>query len=342
MGWFYVNLTKKSRCVIVVNIPINGEDMNRFNLLIISLILTSLTLSNANAFWIWTPKSQKLVNPKYAVKDTPEDQYEWAMFFYESGDYVRAAEEFNRLVDYYENSKLAPEAQYYAAVAYRQAGKYYKSFENYQKVIKQYPYTDRIEDIIKAEYELGEIFYDKNRAVLMGVELMADVEKGIEIFDALIENMPYSKYADKAQFMIGLSRKKIQQYTEAVQAFEKVVQEYPTSDMVEDAKYEIAQCMYLASNKAAYDQETTDDAIKEFKKYANQSTDELLREEAEVTITILREKKAGNIYETAHFYERQKKYKSAFIYYREIVDHYNETSFALLAEEKIKKLEPHL
>jgi len=40
----------------------------------ISLILVSLAVSPASAYWIWTPKSGKFINPKNAVKPTPKEQ----------------------------------------------------------------------------------------------------------------------------------------------------------------------------------------------------------------------------------------------------------------------------
>jgi len=295
---------------------------------------------NAEAFWIWTPESSKLINPKYAAKDTPQEQYDWAMSFFVEEDYKRAAEEFVRLVDVYGDSKQAPDAQYYAAYAYHQAGKYYIAFQNYQKVIEQYPYTDRIGDIIKAEYELGQLFYERSKAVLMGVELMTDVEKSIEIFSAILKHMPYSTYADKAQYMLGMAHKKIQQYNQAIDAFHIVVQEYPKSELIEQSKYEIAQCLFLASKKADYDQEATDEAIKEFKQYAEESGSETLREEAENTISQLKEKKAAGIFDAAYFYERQKKYRSAVMYYKDIIENFPATSYRGQAEERLKKILP--
>ncbi len=302
----------------------------------ILLLISFFILNAAEAFWVWTPKSKGLVNPKYAVKDSPEQQYDWAMSFYKEGDYKRAAEEFIRLVEHYKNSELAPDAQYYTALSYQKAGKYYIAFQNYQKVIENYPFTERIDEIIKAEYEIGEVFFNKHSGALMGVELMTDVEKAIEIFIKIIENIPYSAYADNAQFMIGSCYKKLQQYNEAVEAFQKLTQEYPASDLVEKAKYEQAQCMYLVSLNADYDQEPTDEAIQEFKKYSSESLDNKLKIEVDQTIAILEQKKAESVFKSAEFYEKQKKYKSARIYYREILRKYPRTSYALLAKIRLE------
>ena len=293
-------------------------------------------------FWVYNPKSHSLVNPKYAVKDSPQEQFDWAMKFFDEGDFIRAAEEFIRLVDSYDDSKEAPDAQYFAALSYHRGGKPYIAFQNYEKVIQHYPFSERIEEIIKAEYELGEFFYNRSRPKLMGVELMADIEKGIEIFQAIIDNMPYSEYADNAQFMIGLSHKKVQQYNDAVETFQNLIQEYPKSTLVENAKYEMAQCLYLVSGQADYDQEPTDEALEEFKKYSLESEDTAFQKEAKHTIMELLEKKAKSLYLSADFYRKQRKYKSALIYLNEILDEYPDTSYVPLAKNRIEEIRPHL
>ncbi|MDD5439637.1 MAG: outer membrane protein assembly factor BamD [Candidatus Omnitrophica bacterium] len=279
------------------------------------------------------------MNPKFAVKDTPEGQFEWAMSFFKAKDYKRAAEEFLRLVEHYKNAKQAPEAQYYAARSYRLAGKYYGAFQNYQRVVKNFPFSERIEAIIKEEYDIGEVFYNRSRGKLMGKELMVDLERAVEVFTAIVDNMPYSKYADQAQYMIGMSQKKMEQYSEAAQAFTKMVQEYPKSELIDKARYELAQCLYLASSKSDYDQEGTDEALDEFKRYSTGITDGKLQQEANATIAKLKEQKALSIYNVGQFYERQKKYASAGIYYRDVAANYGDTPLGIQARDRLTALE---
>ena len=307
------------------------------------MLLCVLTLSTSHAFWIFTPKDQKTVDPKASVKDTPEAQYEFAMNLYNKKNYRDAGDAFVRLVEHWKDSSVTPDAQYYAAVAYQKADRPYIAFNNYEKVIKYYPFSKRIDDIVKAEYDIGMLFYERSEAMLMGVELMGEVERAIEIFSAIIEHMPYSSYADNAQFMIGMSYKKLHQYNESVAAFEKVVQEYPKSKLVDRAKYEIAQAMSIASKDSDYDQQTTDEAIEKFKQYSEEIKSEKVKEEAKITINRLREKKAKSIYDIAFFYERMKKYRAAYIYYSQVFNEYKDTTYSKLAKEKLdKKINPLL
>jgi len=309
------------------------------------IILTLLLIAacpQAHAFWLWTPQESKLFNPKYAVKDTPEEQYNWAMSFYNEKDYKRAAEEFLRLVQYYKNAKLAPDAQYYAAVSYQKAGKYYAAFENFQKAVKNYPLSERIDDITKSEYDIGMYFYTTARAKVMDKEIMTDTERAVEVFTAIVQDTPYSSHADDAQYMIGQAYKKSEQYNEAVTAFQKLVSEYPQSDLVEKSKKEIADCLYLGSQKPDYDQETTDQAIEEYKQYATGITDEKLKQEAEQSIVKLRERKAESSFLAAQFYDKQKKYASAYMYYGEIVKNYPGTATAEKAKNRMDAIKPFI
>ncbi|MBL7155897.1 MAG: outer membrane protein assembly factor BamD [Candidatus Omnitrophica bacterium] len=293
-------------------------------------------------FWIWTPKTKKLVNPKYAVKDTPEEQFKWAMKFFKDKQYKEAAEEFSRLAVAFKDSDLAPEAQYYAGRSYDEAGKIYLAFQAYQKTVDTYPFTKRTNEIIKREYEIGKELYKKHRGKLMGKEIIADLDRAIEVFQRVKENAPFGEYGDQAQFMIGESYKKGELYNEAIKAFREVTDEHPQSKLVKKAKYEVAQCTYLASLKPDYDQELTDEAIEEFKDLAESKDGSPIAEEARNTVFLLEEKKAQNLFNTAKFYEGQKRYKSAAIYYREILKKYPESSFGKLAEAKMKKIEKFL
>jgi outer membrane protein assembly factor BamD (BamD/ComL family) len=60
--------------------------------------------------------------------------------------------------------------------------------------------------------------------------------------------------------------------------------------------------------------------------------------EAKKVLKELKEKKAQSLFKIAKFYERQKLYKSAVIYYEEIVKKYPKTSWAPKALERIEEL----
>jgi outer membrane assembly lipoprotein YfiO len=292
----------------------------------------------ANAYWIWTPGSKKFINPKYAAKDTPKEQFDWAMGFFEQKDYKRAVAEFEKLVRYYEFSEYAAKAQYYVGLCYEKMDKYYYAFQNYQKVVDYYPHSEDLETIIRKEFELGNLYLEQDNPNIMGMNLITKLDRAIEIFKKVVEDAPYGELADKAQFKLGEAYKKAERYDEAIGAFQKLVDDYQNSPLVDRAKYEVAYCAYKASLAPAYDQQPTDKALAAFERFSEEATDKALTEEADETLRRLKDRAAEKSFEIASFYERQKKYAGAVTYYEEVVKKYPNSSFAEKARKKIEEL----
>jgi outer membrane protein assembly factor BamD len=307
----------------------------------IVFLLTALLISQAFAgvsfaYWIWTPESGKFINPKHAAKETPQKQLDWAMSFFESKDYKRASAEFQKLIKHYPLSKLASEAQFYLGLCYENTGEYYRAFENYQVVIDKYPYTERVGEIIEREYRIGNLFYAGQKAKMLGMAILPAEGKAVEILSKVVENAPYSKYADIAQFKLGQCYMKMQDYINAALAFKEIVENYPKSPLVDDAKYQIAMCAATSASGPEYNEEDTDKAIKEFRDFVQRYPDSSMEKEARKFISKLKNQKAQNSFNIAQFYERQRNFNSAIIYYEEILDKYPESELAPQALEKLQ------
>ncbi len=306
--------------------------------LFVMLLLFMFPVSSL-AYWVWTPKTGKWINPKYAVKDTPKEQMEWATGFYERGEYKRASSEFEKLIENYPNSIYTPSAQYYIGRSYEETEDYYQAHLAYQKTIDKYPYNERVEEIIERQYKIGSMFLDGQKAKIMGMKILPAMDKAVEILTRVVENAPYTRYADIAQFKIGEAHKNQEFYEDAVLAYQKLIDDYPNSPFAEDAKYQIALCTYYVSRDPYYDQEFTDRAVKEYEELIEKTSDIEFNKKARETLDRLREKKAKSAFETAKFYEKTRHYESAIIYYKEIVENYSDTSIAAEALERITELE---
>jgi outer membrane assembly lipoprotein YfiO len=306
-------------------------------------LLTVLLISQAFArvtlaYWIWTPQTGKFINPKYAVKETPKKQFDWAMGFFESEDYKKAIAEFEKLIKHYPLSKSASEAQFYKAQAYENIGEYYRAFEDYQLVIDKYPYTERVEEIIEREYRIGNMFYAGHKTKILGVALLPAKDKAIEIFSKVVENAPYGKYGDIAQFKLGQCYMEMKDYINAALAFKEIIETYPKSPLIDDAKYQIAMCAANSVRGPEYNEEDTEKAIKEFKDFVKRYPDSYMEKEARDFISKLEDQKAQNNFNIAHFYERQGNRDSAVIYYQEIVDRYSGSEWATMAAERLQRI----
>ena len=160
----------------------------------------------------------------------------------------------------------------------------------------------------------------------------------IDVFKAVIKNAPYGDLAAPSQYKIGLYLQEKQLYEEARDELEKVVNDYPESEWAKAAKYQIAVSDAKRSTDAQYDQKITQAAIDEFNDFVESYPDAELSAQAKEQIYQLREKEAENSFVVAEFYEKQKNYNAAKIYYQVVVDDFQDSTWASRSLKKIREM----
>jgi outer membrane protein assembly factor BamD len=302
------------------------------------LVISFLFLQPAQAYWIWTPKSGKWVNPKNLPKDNPKDQLVYAKSYFDNNKYEDAKREFYKLLKAFPKSAEAAESQYYLGLAEEKQGKLFEAYQAYQKVIDKYPFSERIQEIIELEYKIAERFMSGEKRKTLGVTLPVE-NPAIEIFGKVVENSTYGPLAPKAQYKLGLVLKGLMRYYEAEEEFNKVVSRYPDSEWAAAAKFQIASCRSSLSKGFAYDQGSAQEAKEKFEDFVKEHPDAVLSLDAEKNISQIREKEAEASYNIAVFYEKQKAFDSARIYYNNIINDYAQSLWAAKAAAKLKMME---
>lgn len=311
--------------------------MRRLVIVLLSILVMAPSVSFA--YWVWTPDSGKWENPKYAAKDTPEEQVNHAVGFYEQGNFNIALREFKKLLKFYPLSKQAPTAQYYIGRIMQDLDKPYDAFKAYQKVIDLYPYTEFVDEVIEREFNIADMFFlGKGFKILGPVEVPAK-DKAIEIFKAVVDNAPYGKYADPAMFKTGMAYKELKDYDSAILMFKDLIDKYPSSSLIDRARYQLAECSKLLSLDSEYDQTSTVVAREEFEDFIEKHPESEMKQEAEDIVDKLKNRQAQNAYNIAQFYEARHMPDSAVIYYKDIMQNYPDTEWAQKAEERISEIE---
>lgn len=308
-------------------------------LIIIALVIFLwLPKGPAYPYWIWTPKTGKWVNPKTVVKPSPKEQFDYAKEFYELKKYEDAKREFKKLLKAYPKSFEASESQYYLGSIEESKGNLYEAFQAYQRVIDKYPFSERIQEVIEREYKIAEAFISGEKRKAMGVVLPVE-NPAIEILTKIVENSTYGPLAPKAEYKLGLVLKGLMRYYEAEEAFNKIITNYPDSEWVGAAKYQIADCRAALSRGPAYDQGAMQEAKQKFEEIVKENPEAALSVEAERNVKKLREKEAEANYNIAIFYEKQKKYDAARVYYNDTVDNYPDSPWAAKSIERLGVLD---
>ncbi len=305
--------------------------------LFLAILLALFFSQSAYAYWIWTPESKRWTNPKHAPKESPQEQLNFAKGYYEAKDYQAAISEFKKLIKFYSDAVEAPEAQYYMGLCLEELGKSYEAYQSYQKIIDKYPFSQRTSDVLQREYIVAQKLLDYKKTVA-GIDFTAE-NVAIEIFRKIIENAPYGKYAAASQYKIGLTLKAKAYFTEATEEFQKVLDNYPESEWAEPSKFQIALCAAKSSLDAPYDQTLTQEAQDKFNEFVRVHPDAEITQQAEERLGELKAKEGQHNYEIGQFYERQKAYDSAKIYYRYVIKYFPRSTWAEQAAARIEALE---
>ncbi|MBU4149133.1 MAG: outer membrane protein assembly factor BamD [Candidatus Omnitrophica bacterium] len=313
--------------------------MIRNALILLLIMMFFVATGPCLAYWVWTPESGKWENPKYAAKDTPEEQLVYAQGAYKEGNFKLALKEFKKLIKYYPLSKEAPTAQYYIGRIMQDTGKYYDAFKALQKVIDLYPYTELVDDVIEREYNIGELFFSGHKINILGPIKVPAKDKAIEIFKAVADNAPYGKYADMAMYKAGLTYKDIYDYDNAILMFKGLIDKYPNSELIDKARYQLAECSKLLSLNPEYDQTPTEVAREEFEEFIEKHPESEMAKDAKKIVEKLKNREAENAYNIGQFYEARKMPGSAAVYYRDVIQGYPDTVWAGKSRERLNEIE---
>ena len=292
-----------------------------------------------HAAWVWSPQTG-WIGPSGAVKDSPEQQLDHALSLFDKADYDKARLEFQKLLKHYKDSPEAPEAQYHIGRCREEKADYYEAFLAYRKTLQVYPSTARFNEILERMAQIGNYFLSgKKRRLLGTAALLPARDKAVEIFQAIVQDGPFSQVGELAQYKLGVAHLALGDYEQAVSAFEQLIDRYPSSPLVDDARFQLAQASLKGTFKPGYDPRATDQAIEQLGVFVQEYTASDLSGDAVARLQVLRERRAEHEFQVAQFYERQKAYQASLVSYRGIVDRYADTSWASKAAARVGALE---
>jgi outer membrane protein assembly factor BamD len=155
-----------------------------------------------------------------------------------------------------------------------------------------------------------------------------DYVQAIEDFSLIKVKFSGTNISDKAQYFLGMSYLKQQEYILAAYEFEYLLKNYATSQYSVDGRFQLAMCYFGMSPKWALDQTYTHQAITEFKNFLELYPTDKNAPEAEAKIKELRNKLALKEIKSAELYSTMDDYKAATLYYDNIVNEYFDTDYA--------------
>jgi outer membrane protein assembly factor BamD len=311
--------------------------------LLFSSILGFLVFSSIHAplyaYWIWSPSEGKFTQPEGITKRTAEEQYDYALQLHEGGaKYSEVVKVLKGLVDEYPQSVFAPRAQYMIAILHEENAEYSKAAKEFQKLIADFPRTAELDDAMERLFKIGNMYLTGEKERLLGVRVIPVYPKAVEIFSFIVDTAPYGSFGDQALLRLGLTYRKMGKLKEAVQSFEKLIENYPDSFLVDEAHYQLAETSYDFAQIADQDQTVRQEAVDHLDQYLKTYQSSALSERAKVLKRQLSEQDAEKKYRIARYYDKRGFTESATIYYEDVTLKYPNTTFGAQAKERLAQI----
>jgi len=272
------------------------------------------------------------------IKRNAEEQYKLGQHYEEQGDYKRAGASYRLVVHRFPRSDIAPTAQFRSGQMLEKEGKLQRAFYEYQGLVEKYPRSPDFEAALQAEYNIGKAYLDGKRVDVYGVPTLPSMAKAQEMFHKIVTNAPYSKIAPLAQYGIGQALEKSGAIAATVTAYQQVVDRYPNSDIAPNAMYQIGYVYFQASRTTGYDQTAAIRAQEAFEDFLLRYPNSEKVPQAQDNLKTLQGRKTENSYNIAKFYDKQRNYKAAYVYYNEVVQQQPDSPEAQRAKQRMDEI----
>ena len=277
-------------------------------------------------------------------RETAKDQMAVTQAAYDQKDYTLARKSALRLIRTWPLSDYAPNAQYFVGLCYEAKHDDERAFKAYQKVFENYPRSEKLADVLRRQYEIGLRFLGGQHFKLWGViPFFPDMDKTASMFEKVVANGPYSAVGPSAQLRIGAARERQKNYPEAVTAYERAADRYHDLPVIAaDALYRTGIAYHKQAQTAGYDQGTAGQAIAAFTDFKTLFPNDPRVSEAKRVITELKEEQSHGNYLIANFYEGQKRWNGALIYYNEVLVQGADSRYAAVARRRIDEIKKYI
>ncbi len=265
--------------------------------------------------------------------------YAAALALDEEGRSASAITAYKRAIKKYPFASQAGAAQFRVAELLEASGSSSRAFDAYQFLLQRYPDTPNFEQAVAAQVTIANKYLGGKPQKLLGVPIGNSAERAQEMYTAIVANAPYSKFAPVAQFNLGLAYEKQSLPFEAIKAYQTLIDSYPTSDVNDDALYQIGFVyMRVGFGSGSQDMSALSAARNTFEDFLIEFPDSEKAPQARENLEQLEGKQSADIIRIAEFYEFSKDLKAAVIYYNDVIRRAPNTEDANLAKARIEEL----
>ncbi len=296
--------------------------MNFRILALFFVVITGLTFPEfSSASVIFRPgQKAKYVPPgEEEINGDAEELFHIGQVAEKEGNLKRAVRAYKSLVRHHPKDALAAGAVFRAAELQEQRQDLIAAAEMFRWLVEHYPSSPHFDEAIEGQFRIGEIYLAGKKLKVLGIPFGSSMDRAAEIFAAVVRTAPYGKYTARAQFDIGLAREKQGAGEAAIEAYQAVVTKFPKEPVAADAQYQIGYIWFAAARAGTKDAAATTNARTAFQDFLFRYPNSEKAPQARLNLQMLEHKQTASSYDVAKFYDKQKNYRAAVIYYNEVI-----------------------
>lgn len=260
------------------------------------------------------PGSEEVPNQKDA-----QAQFDAALAKESAGNVNSAIAGYHKTVHRFPKSEIASKAQYKAGTLYEKVGNLSAASREYEKLIKNYPRSTDFNNALEGEFRIATAYLEGAKQKVLGVPTLPSMSTAQKIYLFIVSNAPYSRYAPLAQFNVGQALEKENELKESIIAYQAVVDKYPTDPSAADALYQIGFVNMRISREGSYDRNAAVRARECFEDFLAAYPTSEKAAQAKENLVALGTQQTGGSLQIARYYDKQRMYKAAIIYYNDVI-----------------------
>lgn len=272
------------------------------------------------------------------ISGTSQQLFSKAEAAEKNGNKTSAIRAYNTIWRKHPKDALAPGAVYRAAQLLEENRDYAKAASTYKVLVERYPGSPHFDEAIEAQFRIGEMYLAGKKVKLLGIPISSSMDRAVDVFAAIVHTAPYGQYTARAQFNIGLARQKQAANDAAIQAYQAVIDKFPNEPVAADAQYQIGYIWFEAARLGTNDQAATQNARTAFQDFLLRYPKSEKAAQARQNLELLEQKATTDAFKVAKFYDKEKAYRAAVIYYNEVIREQPGSSASNQAKRRIDQI----
>ena len=273
-----------------------------------------------------------------------KDQLQVAEDAFAAKNYSTTVRAASRVLRVWPLSDYAPRAAYLLGRCQEVDGKDEAAFNSYQKIIEQYPKSAQYNEVLWRQFAIAGRFLNGQFFKLWNtIPLYSSMDETAKLYDKIVANGPYSEVAPHAQLNIGAAREKQKNFADAVNAYNTAADRYNGQPLIAaDAMYRAGVAWHRQADTAEYDQSAAAQAIAAYTDFLVVFPDDKRVPDAQAAVTKLKAEQVRGSFQIAKFYESNRKWAGAIIYYNDVLQLDANSPLGAQARQRIEILKPRL